>query len=74
MSSRFYKNNENDQIWWLKTDAVGVLEFSFDKEHTFNLFADYPQKLTEEQQIIFDRENPYWADFFDPNADAPDSV
>ena len=39
-------------------------EFSFDKKTVFNMFADYPYKLTEEQKRIFDKENPYWADFF----------
>lgn len=37
---------------------------SFDKKTIFNIFADYPHKLTKEQKEIFDKENPYWADFF----------
>lgn len=63
---RFYKENETDIIWWVDNarDAVGVWEFSFDKETVFNMFEDYPHKLTPEQKAIFDRENPYWADFF----------
>lgn len=28
------------------------------------MFADYPWKLTLEQKEVFDRENPYWRDFF----------
>ena len=28
------------------------------------MFADYPWKLTPEQKEVFDRENPYWRDFF----------
>lgn len=64
MSNDFYKNNENDTIWWVDNDAVGVLEFSFDKKTVYNLFADYPKKLTPEQKAIFDKENPYWANFF----------
>ena len=61
----FYKNNKNDQIWWVeKFDALGEWEFSFDQKTIFNMFADYPWKLTPEQKAIFDRENPYWADFF----------
>lgn len=61
----FYKNNKNDSIWWVDNyDSVGVRLFSFDKNQVFNLFSDYPYKLTKEQKAIFDKENPYWADFF----------
>lgn len=62
---KWKKNNETDVIWWLKRqDSIGEMIFSFDKETTFNLFADYPYKLTPEQKEIFDKENPYWANFF----------
>lgn len=62
---KFYKNNPSDVIWWLDNDeAVGEWVFSFDKKTLFNMFADYPYKLTKEQKEIFDKENPYWADFF----------
>lgn len=63
-SSKFYKENETDQIWWVKTDAKGEWEFSFDKKTIFNMFEDYPYKLTPKQKAIFDKENPYWANFF----------
>jgi len=29
-----------------------------------DLFADYPYNLTPEEKEIFDKENPYWKDFF----------
>lgn len=61
----FYKNKPNDKIYWI--DNIGVIGeflFSFDKKKIYNLFRDYPQKLTKEEKIIFDKENPYWADFF----------
>lgn len=66
MKDKWYKNRPNDKIWWLDNanESVGEWIFSFDKVHTFNMFADYPHKLTPEQKKIFDRENPYWADFF----------
>ena len=64
MSNKFVKNNESDQIWWVVTDAIGVWDFSFDKKTIFNMFRDYPYKLTDGQKAIFDRENPFWADFF----------
>lgn len=61
----YYKNNPDDVIWWKETpDTVGEWIFSFDREKDFNLFADYPGKLTREQKAIFDRENPQWRDFF----------
>ena len=62
---RFYKNNRSGKIWWVDTsDRVGEWVFSFDKKELFNMFADYPHKLTPEQKELFDKENPYWADFF----------
>lgn len=39
--------------------------FSFDKKKTYNMFEDYPWKLTEEEKAIFDKENPHWVVFFD---------
>ena len=45
-------------------ERKGVFLFSFDKHTVFNLFADYPDKLTAEQRALFDKENPYWANFF----------
>lgn len=65
-SDRWYKNEPTDKIWWLDNtdEKVGEWIFSFDKDHTFNMFADYPHKLTPEQKEIFDKENPYWKEFF----------
>lgn len=62
----FYKENPDDKIWWVDNsrDYKGLWEFSFDKKKIFNLFRDYPFKLTPQQKEIFDRENPYWAKFF----------
>jgi hypothetical protein len=65
-SDRWYKENPDDKIWWLdNSDEIeGEWIFSFDKKKRFNMFADYPKKLTKEQKEIFDKENPYWASFF----------
>lgn len=61
----FYKDEANDKVWWLNNEGiVGEHVFSFDKVKTYNLFADYPHNLTPEEKEIFDKENPYWADFF----------
>ena len=64
-SKTFYKENPSDRIWWVEDpDVLGVWEFSFDKINVFNMFEDYPWKLTAEQKELFDKENPYWKDFF----------
>ena len=65
-SDKWYKNEPTDKIWWLDNAAekVGEWIFSFDKVHMFNMFADYPHKLSSKQKEIFDKENPYWANFF----------
>jgi len=63
--SDFYKKNESNKIWWVDDlDRVGSFLFSFDKKTIFNLFADYPHKLSAEQKEIFDTENPEWKEFF----------
>ena len=63
--NNFYKNNETDKIFWIdNVEDVGVWLFSFDKEKIFNMFEDYPSELTKEQKEIFDKENPFWKDFF----------
>ena len=66
VKDKFYKENPNDKIMWVdNAGKVGVHEFTFDKKTIYNLFRDYPQKLTKKQKQIFDKENPFWADFFD---------
>lgn len=62
----FYKNDAADKIWWVDNakDEKGVFLFSFDKKKVYNLFSDYPWKLTSEEKAIFDKENPSWAEFF----------
>ena len=62
---QFYKNRPNDVIFWVDNhETIGERLFSFDKKVIFNLFKDYPYRLTSEQKRIFDRENPFWKDFF----------
>ena len=61
----FYKNKPEDSIYWVDDpDTMGEYLFSFDKKHVFNLFTDYPHKLTAEQREVFEKENPEWRDFF----------
>lgn len=63
--NKLFKNNPTDQIWWVdNSDRDGEFVFTFDKETFFNMFADYPHNLTAEQKAIFDKENPFWKEFF----------
>jgi hypothetical protein len=61
----FYKNKETDKIWWV--DYIGMkgrFAVSFDKKKILNLFSDYPHNFTQEEKQLFDKENPYWANYF----------
>lgn len=61
----FYKDNESDIIFWVDNmDCVGQYLFTFDKKKIYNLFEDYPHNLTAKELQIFDKENPFWCDFF----------
>lgn len=60
----FYKNKETDTIYWAHTPGrKGEHIFTFDKKTLYNLFRDY-FNLTPQQKEVFDRENPFWHDFF----------
>lgn len=61
---RFYKNKPTDTIWWVESEHVGEHIFTFDKKRIFNLFADYPWKLSIKEKEIFDKENTEWAEYF----------
>lgn len=62
---KFYKKNPNDTIWWVEDEDIGgIPKFSFDKETIYNVFKDYPDNLTAEQLQIFEKENPYWVEYF----------
>ncbi len=65
MEFSFYKNDETDQIWHVEqTNCKGPNLFSFDRKKLLNLWTDYPQKFTKEEKELFDKENPFWAEFF----------
>lgn len=65
----FYKKKEDSKIYWVQQDpnVLGIFEFTFDKVKIYNLFRDYPEKLSAEEKKIFDKENPEWANFFAGN-------
>lgn len=60
----FFKKKPSDKIWWIDGGNIGEHLFSFDKRTIFNLFADYPWKLTDAERETFVKENPFWVDFF----------
>lgn len=65
MLSDFYKKNKNDVVWLVDNiDKVGEHLFSFDKKKIYNLFLDYPHNLSKGEVEIFNKENPYWREFF----------
>lgn len=64
MTYFFYKNSQDDKIWWVYETPIEGHKFSFDQKRIFTIFKDYPQNLTDEQREIFDKENPDWAEYF----------
>lgn len=69
MSMRFYKRHKTDVVFWVyNPEIIGEHLFSFDKTKIYNLFSDYPNSLSPCEKEIFDKENPYWADFFKDRA------
>ena len=63
---RFYKEHPEDTIWWLNNadETTGQFVFSFDRKKLYNMFRVYPHNMAPEEVQLFDRENPYWAEFF----------
>jgi hypothetical protein len=63
-ATKFYKKNETDLVWWIDGGNIGEHLFTFDKKKIYNLFADFPWKLSQKECAIFVKENPFWAEFF----------
>ena len=64
-SKGFHKEHITDRVWWYRENGqYGSLKISFDKKKIYNLWTDYPDNMTEEEVKIFDKENPFWAEFF----------
>ena len=72
----FYKKNKGDKIYWVDHYAInfitnepdvidGELLISFNRHNMLDLWRDYPWNFTPEQKALFDKENPYWANFFE---------
>ena len=61
----FYKENPKDKTYWYNfhDGDIGTYVFSFDKKKVYYLFGDYPHNMTPEEVALFDKENPFWAEF-----------
>ena len=60
----FYQQDKGDRVWWYDTNQTGLHLFSFDKKKVYNLFLDYPWKLSVTEWLTFKKENEFWYDFF----------
>lgn len=63
----WYKDHPGDKTVWLaQRYVIGEYIFRIDggSGRIYNMFADYPHNMTQEDKRIFDMENPFWADFF----------
>ncbi len=50
--------------WIRKPGQRGEMLFAFGDGTIYNLFEDYPYKLSAEEKRIFDELNPFWVNFF----------
>jgi hypothetical protein len=57
-------DNKRPVYFVFQPDRVGEMVFTFNGEKLYNLFKDYPYALTPGEKEIFDKEFPYWAEFF----------
>lgn len=61
----FFQRKAQNKIWRVYfIDEIGRPAVSFDKKKILSLFADYPNNFTPEEKKLFDKEFPFWADFF----------
>lgn len=76
----FYKEKKDNKVWRVEhlvlidkekglvegniDEMMGEILFSFDMKKIYNLWQDYPHNFTKEEKELFDKENPYWRDFF----------
>lgn len=59
------RDNDTDKVTWINhIDYTGEHLFTFDMKKVYNLFRDYPDKLSEDEKEIFDSENEYWKNYF----------
>ena len=62
---KWYHENDGDRIWWLDNyPVIGEFIFSFDKRKQYNLYEDYPDRLSVKEWLVFNAENDYWYKYF----------
>lgn len=55
----------SEHIWEVPLlNNVGQLLYTFDKRKVYNLWIDYPWEFSKQELEIFEKEVPFWADFF----------
>ncbi len=65
---KFSRRNPGDKIWRVievmedGERVLGQLLVSFDKKKIHNVYADYPDKMTKEEQKLFEKEYPDWVE------------
>lgn len=61
-----HKKSDSDKVYWLtkKDESIGEFLFSFDLKKVYNIYTDYPEKLSNEELRVFNKENPFWVDYF----------
>ncbi|MCD8209087.1 MAG: hypothetical protein LUD72_14205 [Bacteroidales bacterium] len=64
--AEFVKDSPEDKVYGVGTvrQLRGPHFFTFDKKNIYNLWSDFPEKLTDEEVRIFCKENQYWVKDF----------
>ena len=55
---KFHKRSPKSKIWWVDSDEIGPMLFSFGKKTIHNVFGGTKQELTKEEWEIFKKEEP----------------
>lgn len=62
---KLYKENPYHVTSWVNhIGYIGEFIVTFDGKTGYNLFSEYPRAFSKEQLEIFDKEHPFWANFF----------
>ena len=62
---RIYKEHLSDISSWVDHKGyIGEHLVTFDRKIAYNLFTDYPARFSDDQLELFDKEHPFWAEYF----------